>query len=300
MKITIAGASGFVGTALSRALLETGHAVTGLGTSRSHPLQANAHFTWISADTTLAGDWQTAVSQADAVVNLAGRSIFKRWTRSYKEQIVDSRILTTRNLVSAMAGRDKTLVSTSAVGYYGDRGDETLTEHSPAGSGFMARLCVDWEKEAMAAAKQGVRVAIMRFAVVLGTDGGALAQMLPAFRMFVGGPLGSGRQWFSWIHIADLLAAVQLLLEKDKAAGPYNFCSPGAVRQKDFAGALGTALGRPAMLPAPSFALRLMMGEVAGVVLSSQKMRPDRLLADGFSYRFTDVDNALADLVSQS
>jgi hypothetical protein len=239
------------------------------------------------------------VSQADAVVNLAGRTIFKRWSRAYKAQIVDSRVLTTRNIVSAMNGEGKILISTSAVGYYGSRGDQALDEHSTPGNDFLARLSVDWEETALDAEKQGVRVAIMRFGVVMGAGGGALAQMLPAFRMFAGGPLGSGRQWFSWIHMADLLAAIQFLLDRENARGPYNFCAPGAVRQKDFAKALGAALGRPAVVPAPSLALRLMMGEVSGVLLASQKVRPDRLIADGFTFRFADVDSALADLVSQ-
>ncbi len=297
MKITITGASGFVGTALTRQLLDGGHVVTGLGTSASHPLQSAAHFTWICADTTLAGTWQAAVSQADAVVNLAGRTILRRWSRAYKAQIVDSRMLTTRNVVSAMNGEDKILVSTSAVGYYGSRGDQVLDEHSTPGTDFLARLSVDWERAALDAEKRGVRVAIMRFGVVLGAAGGALAQMLPAFRMFAGGPLGNGRQWFSWIHMVDLLAAIQLLLDREHARGPYNFCAPGVVRQKDFARALGAALGRPAVVPAPALALRLIMGEVAGVLLASQKVHPDRLIADGFSFRFADVDSALADLV---
>ncbi|MCB2145672.1 MAG: TIGR01777 family oxidoreductase [Deltaproteobacteria bacterium] len=300
MKIAITGASGFVGTALTRLLLDAGHGVTGLGTSTSHPLQSVAHFTWVSADTTLAGTWQTAVSQADAVVNLAGRTIFKRWSRAYKARIVDSRILTTRNIVSAMDGEGKILISASAVGFYGSRGDQPLTEHSTPGTDFLAGLSVDWEEAALEAEKQGVRVAIMRFGVVLGAGGGALAQMLPAFRMFAGGPLGSGRQWFSWIHMADLLAAIQFLLDRENARGPYNCCAPGAVRQKDFARALGAALGRPAVVPAPSLALRLMMGEVAGVLLASQKVRPDRLIADGFAFRFADIDSALADLVNPS
>lgn len=300
MKIAITGASGFVGTALARLLLDGGHVVTGLGTSGSHPLQSAANFTWVSADTTLAGTWQAAVGQADAVVNLAGRTIFKRWSRIYKAKIVDSRILTTRNVVGAMKGEDKILISTSAVGYYGSRGDQVLTEYSTPGADFLARLSVDWEEAALDAEKQGIRVAIMRFGVVLGTGGGALAQMLPVFRRFAGGPLGNGRQWFSWIHMVDLLAAIQFLLDHDNARGPYNFCAPGAVRQKDFARALGAALGRPAVVPAPSLALRLMMGEVAGVLLASQKVRPDRLIADGFSFRFADVDSALADLVDRS
>ncbi len=299
MKIAIAGASGFVGTALTRRLLDAGHAVTGLGTSATHPLQPAAHFTWVSADTTCSGAWQEAVGAADAVVNLAGRTIFKRWSRAYKAQIVDSRLQTTRHVVSAMAGQGKTLVSTSAVGYYGNRGDEALQEQSPPGTDFLARLSVDWENAALDAEQRGVRVAIMRFGVVLDPGGGALARMLPAFRMFAGGPLGTGRQWFAWIHLADLLAAIQFLLEHKDTRGAYNFCSPGAVRQKDFARALGAALGRPAVVPAPSLALRLLMGELAGVLLASQKVRPDRLIDAGFSFRFADVGSALADLVGQ-
>ncbi|MFO7714105.1 TIGR01777 family oxidoreductase [Desulfosarcina sp.] len=297
MKITITGASGFVGTALTRVLLDDGHTVTGLGTSASHPLQSAAHFNWVSADTTVSGEWQKVVSGADAVVNLAGRTLFKRWSRAYKTQIVDSRVQTTRNVVNAMAGRKKTLVSTSAVGYYGSRGDEVLDEHSRPGTDFLARLAVDWEQAALDAERQGVRVAIMRFGVVLGAGGGALAQMLPAFRMFAGGPLGNGRQWFSWIHLSDLIRAIQFVLDHAPARGPYNLCAPGAVRQKEFARALGSALGRPAIVPAPSLVLRLMMGELAGVLLASQKVRPERLIADGFSFRFADVDSALADLV---
>jgi uncharacterized protein (TIGR01777 family) len=299
MKLVIAGASGFVGSVLTRVLLDAGHVVTGLGTSTVHPLESTAGFTWQVADTTRPGDWQAAVADADAVVNLAGRTIFKRWSKAYKAQLVDSRVLTTRNIVSAMTGDNRILISTSAVGYYGDRGDQTLTELSPPGTDFLARLSVDWENAALDAEKRSHRVAIMRFGVVLGAGGGALAQMLPAFRMFAGGPLGRGRQWFSWIHLADLLSAVQFLLGHEHAQGPYNFCSPGAVRQKDFARALGTALGRPAVVPAPSLALRLMMGEMAGVLLASQNVRPERLIADGFTFRFADVDTALADLLGQ-
>ena len=300
MKITITGASGFVGKALSHQLLNAGHTVTGLGTSSRHPLQDHPHFTWIAADTTQTGAWQTAVSSADTVVNLAGRTISKRWTRAYKQQIVDSRLQTTRQVVSAMAGSGKTLLSTSAVGYYGSRGEEVLDERSAPGADFLAQLAVDWENAARSAQQDGVRVVIMRFGVVLGSGGGALAQMLPAFRMFAGGPLGNGRQWFPWIHMADLLAAVLFLLENEHASGPYNFIAPGAVRQKDFARSLGRALRRPAIVSAPSLALRIMMGEMADVLLASQHVRPDRLTTDGFSFQFPDIDTALADLVRPS
>jgi hypothetical protein len=299
MKIVITGASGFVGTALSRFLLDGGHAVTGLGTSRVHPLESMARFTWCSADTTRPGAWLEVVGEADAVINLAGRTLFKRWTRDYKKQLVDSRVQTTRHVADAMAGDGTPLISASAVGYYGNRGDETLTEQSPPGSDFLARLSFDWEDAAMAAEKRGVRVAIMRLGVVLGVGGGALARMLPAYRKFAGGPLASGRQWFSWIHMADLLAAVQFVIEHEDARGAYNFCAPAPVRQKEFARTLGRILGRPAVVPAPSLALRLMLGEVAGTLLASQKMVPGRLIAEGFAFRFTDVESALADLIGR-
>jgi len=300
MKVVVTGASGFVGTALSRFLLEQGHTVTGLGTSQGSRLESNAGFEWIRADTTRSGNWQEAVADADGVVNLAGRTIFKRWTRAYKRQVVDSRLKTTEHLVNAMAGKVKALFSTSAVGYYGSRGEEILDEQAGPGDDFLARLSVDWEQAALAAEQKGVRVAIMRFGVVLGAGGGALAQMVPAFRSFAGGPLGNGRQWFSWIHLADLLGAVRFLIENEKSQGVYNFCAPGVVRQKTFAKSLGKVLGRPALVPAPSIALRMMMGEMADMLLASQRVVPQRLIADGFTFRFPDVDGALADLLKAS
>jgi len=297
MHIVVAGASGFVGKALARSLLERGHRVTGLGTSVRHPLQSAIGYEWISADTTRRGAWQDAVRAADAVVNLTGRTIFKRWTRRHKERIVGSRIRTTRNIVACMDRGGQTLVSTSAIGYYGDRGDDTLDEWAPPGDDFLARLSVDWEHAALAAQGQGVRVAVMRLGVVLGKGGGALAQMLPVFRRFAGGPLGSGRQWFSWIHMTDLLGIVHYLLDAGQASGIYNAVAPGTVRQKDFACCLARVLGRPAILPAPAPALRLLMGAVASVLLASQRVRPGRLIAAGFDFQFPDVRPALADLV---
>jgi len=300
MEFAVTGASGFVGTALSRFLLEQGHTVTGLGTSASPALTPATGFTWISADTTLAGKWQEAVADADVVVNLAGCTISKRWTRSYKRRIVDSRLKTTRHLVSAMADENKLLLSTSAVGYYGSREEELLDEQAGPGDDFLARLSADWERAALAAEQKGVRVAVMRFGVVLGAGGGALSRMVPAFRSFAGGPLGSGRQWFSWIHMADLLSAMRFLIESENSQGVYNFCAPGVIRQKDFARSLGKVLGRPALVPAPTVALRLMMGEMVDMLLASQRVVPQRLIAEGFTFRFPDLDSALADLLKAS
>ncbi|PID40136.1 MAG: TIGR01777 family protein [Proteobacteria bacterium] len=298
MNIVVAGASGFVGSALARSLLVEGHRVTGLGTSARHPMESESGFNWISADTIRGGAWQEAVRDADAVVNLTGRTIFKRWTRRYKKVLLDSRVLTTRNIVEAMRRGGQVLVSASAIGYYGDRGDEALDEMVPPGDDFLADLSVGWEHAALSAQNQGVRVAVMRFGVVLGNGGGALAQMLPVFRRFAGGPLGSGSQWFSWIHMTDLLNIVHYLLEDKAAVGVYNAVAPGTIRHKAFVRCLAKELNRPAVVWTPAPALRLMLGEMAGVLLGSQKVHPKRLMDAGFEFRFSDAASALKDLVN--
>ena len=198
MKIFITGGSGFVGTDLSRYLVRKGHSVIAAGRSPSHKLDGHENFQYISADTTQKGDWQNALGQVDAAVNLAGINILRLWTDNYKDQIYDSRILTTRNLVEAMQGnKGVTLCSASAAGYYGNRGNEILKEDARQGDDFLAKVCIDWEKEAYQAEAKGIRVVTMRFGVVLGKNGGALRKMLPAFKFFLGGPMGNGKHWFS-------------------------------------------------------------------------------------------------------
>jgi hypothetical protein len=290
MKIVIIGASGFVGSHLTRDLLESGHAVTGV--ARSEPETATAHpnHRFIAADTTRPGEWMKALAEADAVVNLAGRSIFQRWTDTTKQEIRDSRILTTRNVVDGLsAARSATLISASGVGFYGDRGDLLITEKEPAGSDFLARLSVDWERAALRAAEKGCRVVLMRLGVVLGRGGGAMAQMVPAFKACVGGPIGSGTQWFAWIHLDDLAAAVRFLLEHPEISGPINLCSPNPVRNRGLADALGRALNRPAFMPAPAFAIRLVLGEFANVLLGSQRAVPEKLLQHRFVFEQPDI-----------
>lgn len=299
MRIVITGGSGFIGTPLSRHLLAEGHVVTALGTRPSYKLIDHSQFTYMAADTTRPGNWQQAVSDADLVFNLAGRTIFKRWSRQYKQQIYDSRILTTRNTVDALPTAAQTvLVSTSAVGYYGDRGDTELTESSSSGSDFLADLAKDWESEALAAQAKGVRVAIARFGIALGADGGALAKMIPAFRSFVGGPLGSGQQWFPWIHIQDMVAALHFIGGGSDLSGPFNLCSPHPVRNGMMAQALGRVLARPAAMPAPAFMLKMIMGELAGVLLASQRAVPSHLLKAGFEFGYPEIEVALENLVS--
>ncbi len=299
-KILITGASGFIGNKLARFFLTQGHSVTGMGTSMAHPLStAFPEFEWVRADTTLEGDWQDHVKKADVLINLAGRNIFRYWTKKYKQSIYDSRILTTRNLVNAIEkGSRQTLLTTSAIGIYGDRGDDELTEASDPGKSFLARVCKDWEKEGLRAEEKNVRVSVMRFGVVLG-DKGALSLMAPAFKMFVGGPLGSGKHWFPWIHIEDLIQAALFIIKNETMQGIFNFTGADPVRQREFARELGKALKRPAFIPAPAFIVRSVMGELGSALLESQKAKPEHLLDSGYSFRFTNVRSALQDVFNK-
>jgi uncharacterized protein len=297
MRVLITGCSGFVGTHLSRTLLEQGHQVTGLVRSaRSGALLPDA-VVRVTGDPTRPGEWQRAVSGHDVIVNMAGASIFdRRWTPAYKELLRDSRIRTTRNLVDAIPaaeGSHMTLLSTSAVGYYGFTGDEELDENSPAGNDFLARLARDWEAEACRAAEKGVRVARIRFGVVLGRRGGALEQMVRPFRYFVGGPLGDGRQWFSWMHLEDLCRATLFVMAHDDISGPVNFTAPGPVRNRDLARTICRVLRRPSFMPAPAFMIELALGEFGSVILKGQRVVPRALLSKGFSFTFPDIESAL-------
>jgi hypothetical protein len=300
MKLLITGGLGFVGRHLSGQLLAAGHNVTALGRNPTPKRIPHENFDYIAADTTREGDWQKSVGDFDAVINLAGQSIFRRWDDRYKQLIYDSRVLTTRNLSAAVPSDKKVVfLSTSAVGYYGSRQDDILTESEPGSEDFLGTLAQDWEAEALNAEKKGARVAIMRFGIVLGNGGGALGMMQPAFKLFVGGPLGNGGQWFPWIHMADLVGAAQFLLENENCRGPFNFCAPKPVRNRDFAAALGHVLRRPAILPAPVFMVRLVLGELGDVLAASSRAIPEKLLHAGFSFRFPDVESALLDLVNR-
>ena len=276
MKVVIAGSSGLIGRALSRALLARGDEVTALPRFGASP-------------------W--SVGGADAVVNLAGASVGgKRWSPSYKREILDSRVDTTRALVEAIgaaARRPRVLVNASAVGYYGGRGDEVLEESAAPGTDFLAGVVVEWEAEARKAPVRSVQV---RTGIVLSAEGGALGQMLPPFKAFVGGPIGSGKQWFPWIHLEDEVAAILWAIDRDSLSGPVNLVAPGIVTMREFASALGRALHRPSLFPVPAGPLRLLLGEFAGVLLEGQRAVPKKLLDSGFRFKFTDVGAALADL----
>jgi len=285
MRVFIVGGTGFVGVNLANRLRVRGDEVTVLGHVPGRPRGLDPAVAVVVGDATVGGAWQERIAGHEAVVNLAGTSIFSRWTDESKKMMRQSRILTTRNVVAALpATGGVTLVSTSAVGYYGFHDDEELGEDAGPGDDFLARLCVDWEAEALRARDRGARVVIARFGIVLGPGGGVLGRLAPLFRAFMGGPLGSGRQWFSWIHIEDLFKALVHLVGRSQSSGAYNFTAPEPVTNRRLTRELGRVLHRPAFLPIPGFAVRLVLGEFGDVLLKGQRVLPRRLLAEGFRF----------------
>ena len=297
MKILITGSTGLVGTALLGALAKDGHTVCRLMRPESEVpggTKEGFNVAWNPANGELGG----AAVGADAVVNLAGASIAgKRWTAKRKALLRTSRIDTTRALVTALAkmnARPSVLVSASAIGIYGNRADELLTEDSKAGSDFLAGLAQDWEAEALKAEALGIRVVLARFGIILAREGGALAKMLLPFKLGIGGRLGSGRQWMSWVTLEDVVGSLRTALEKNAMKGAVNIVAPGPAPNAAFTKALADALHRPAILPAPAFALRLALGEMAeALLLSSQRVVPSRLENSGYPFQDRDLPAAL-------
>jgi uncharacterized protein (TIGR01777 family) len=274
MKIAMTGASGFIGRALIARLGAAGHSV--------EPISSRG---------------VVEVPPCNAVIHLAGEPVAQRWTPEAKRRIRDSRVEGTRRVVestSRLAAPPEALICASAVGIYGSRGDELLTENALPGRGFLAEVCVAWEREAQAAAALGIRVVNLRIAVVLGHGGGALERMLPIFHHGAGGHLGSGRQWMSWIHLDDLAALFEFALNETRLSGPVNATSPRPVTNSEFTHALGAALHRPAVLPVPAFALKLKFGEMASVLLDSQRAVPEVAQATGFQFRYPELGPALS------
>lgn len=299
MKYLVTGATGFLGTHLCDALVASGNQVVVLSRrpERAGHVPAVDVFGWDPASLPPSD----AFRGVDAVVHLAGEPVSGRWTEAKKAEIERSRILGTRNLVAAMRGlyrRPKVLISASAIGYYGDRGEETLHEGSGPGEGFLSGVCRAWEEAAAEAETFGVRSVRLRIGLALGRHGGALATLVPLFRSGMGGPIGRGRQWWSWIHVDDLAGLIQFLAEKE-VSGAVNATAPEPVRQREFASTLGRAVRRLAIFPAPAFAVRLVLGGFSGELLSSRRVIPKAAIEAGYAFRFPNLEAALEDLVGR-
>lgn len=301
MKLFLTGGTGFVGSYFTRRFLEEGHEVTVLTRSARKAGDPSRRISSVVGDPTSPGQWQDALVKSDAVINLAGSSIFTPWTAKARKVIEESRVLTTHHVVEALrrAERPVDLLSASAVGYYGGRDDDKiLDEDSPPGDDFLAKVGVRWEKEALRAESLGMRVALCRFGIILGRDGGALSKMVPAFSKYLGSHLGSGRQWFPWIHQEDLLRIFLFLLENRDITGPFNCVAPNPLTNRDFTKALAQALGTSVIMPGiPAFVIRMAMGDFGEVILKGQRAVPRRLLDAGFQFHFPHAEEALAHIL---
>ena len=311
MNILIAGGSGFIGSALTQTLIRNGHQVNILTRRKNgleNPINAQIKFTHWDGETL--GDWVRAVNDSQVVVNLAGENIggknilevlTKRWTKKRKELLRSSRINTGRLLTQAIQSvnnRPKTFIQASAVGYYGSHPHLEFTEQSPPGNDFLAKLCVEWENSSAEVESLGVRRVVMRIAgIVMAADGGSLPFLLLPYKFYAGGPLGSGSQWVSWIHLQDLVRGILLFIERDDTNGAYNLCAPQTITNREMSQIIGKVLNRPSFLPIPQFFFKIAFGEKADALLASQKQIPQRLLAAGFQYLFPDFESALRDIL---
>jgi uncharacterized protein (TIGR01777 family) len=300
-RVLITGGTGLIGRALATALAASGHDVVLLSRSpdRAEALPANVRAArW---DGTTASGWQDLADGAWAIVNLAGENIGGgRWTAAAKRRIVESRTRAGAAVAAAVAAarrKPRMLLQASAVGYYGNCGDRLLPESAGPGTGFLAATCVAWEASTFAVEAAGVRRAVARSGVVLSMAGGALPKLVLPYRLFAGGPMGDGRQWMPWIHLADEVRALHFLIEDERAAGAFNLCGPAPERNADFGRAIGDVLHRPSFMPAPAFALKAALGEMSTIVLEGQRCVPERLLALGFRFEHAELRPALADLL---
>ena len=302
MRVLITGVTGFIGSRLAETLTEAGHEAWGLSRNpdkaRKKVPQLTEAFAWNPIAQQPPGQ---AFAGVGAVVHLAGELVAGRWTAKKKQRIEESRIIGTRNLVKAfeVANRPPVLVSGSAIGFYGNRGDSELAEDSKPGRDFLAKLCQAWESEAERAEQLGVRVVIVRTGIVLAPGGGALQAMLPPFKMGVGGPMGSGKQWWSWIHRDDLVGIIRRAIEDDEMRGVYNGTAPNPMQQKEFGKVLGKVLRRPAFMPTPAFALKLLLGGFSTELLSSKRVLPERLQKHGFEFRYPELEGALREALGK-
>lgn len=300
MKVAITGATGFVGSRLVERLSAEGHQILVLTRNLAAAQKVFPNLEIVAYTPTASGAWQEAIALCDGVVNLAGEPIAeKRWTPQQKQEILNSRKLGTQKIVEAIVQanpKPKVLVNASAIGYYGTSEIATFDETSPPGKDFLAEVCQAWEAEAQKVTQAGVRVVILRLGIVLG-QGGAIAKMIAPFKVFAGGPLGTGRQWFSWIYLDDLVNLIIQGLTKPEMEGAFNATAPNPVRMSELAQTMGEIMQRPSWLPVPSFALETLLGEGAMVVLEGQQVLPQRTQASGFNYQYSTVKQALKEIV---
>ncbi|HEV7503985.1 MAG TPA: TIGR01777 family oxidoreductase [Thermoanaerobaculia bacterium] len=300
MRVVITGGSGLIGSAVAREMGGAGHEVVVLSRDPSKVKGLPANTRAVPWDGKTGTGWSSLLDGDTAIVHLAGESIAAgRWTESRKRRIRESRVESGRAVLAAIRQakeKPKTLLQGSAVGFYGPCGDEVVTEGHPPGTDFLADVCVDWEASTADAETLGVRRALLRTGIVLSGDGGALPKMSLPFRLGAGGPLGGGRQWLPWIHLADEVGAIRFLLEHDEVRGPFNLTAPQPLTNRDFSRVLGKALHRPSLAPAPGFALRLVLGEMADMLLNGQRAVPQRLLEMGYAFRFPEALQALRNL----
>jgi uncharacterized protein (TIGR01777 family) len=306
MRIFVTGGTGLVGTRLLKKLTERGDEVV-LLTRRPEAAKGGDRIRIVGGDPAERGPWIDEAATCDAAINLVGENIFaKRWNDDFKAILRKSRVPSTEHVVEALArnpkradGSPKVLVSASAIGYYGPHGDEELDESSAPSADFMGKLCVDWEQAAMAGQQKGLRVAVIRTGIVLDPAGGALKEMMPPFKMFVGGPIGSGKQVMSWIHADDQVGIILHALDHAEVSGPVNSTAPNPVTNKAFSKALGKAIGRPSFMWTPGFAIRLALGGVADVVVNGQRVLPKKAVATGYQFKYPEIDSALANLLAK-
>ena len=304
MKIAITGATGLVGSHLVAKLNQAGHQILVFTRNLSKaqkvfPASAYPNLEIVQYTPQESGEWQHSVSGCNAVVNLAGEPIAERWSSQQKQAIMESRQLGTRKLVEAISNAEQkpqVLVSGSAIGYYGTSETEAFAENSSGGNDFLAEVCQNWETEAQKVTESGVRLAILRIGIVL-ANGGALGKMIGPFKMFAGGPIGSGKQWFSWVHREDLVNLIIQAVKNTEMRGVYNATSPNPVRMNTLCQTLGEVMNRPSWLPVPDFVLEIMLGDGAIVVLEGQQVLPQRTELTGFSYQYADLKPALTDIV---
>lgn len=293
MKICITGGSGFIGSKLSKKLIDEGHSV--LIIDLKEPKNKGNSIEFIKCDL-LKEAVPNKILECNAIIHLAGVNIFNKWTNEYKKLILESRIIPAQKILNLTKNSDKgpkIFISASAIGYYGDRGEKELTENSPNGNDFLAEVCEQWEEVSAKSKDNGMRWISVRTGIVLGPDGGIISKLKPIFKNFIGGPIGNGKQWFSWIYIDDLLNIYTEALTNDSLKGPINAVSPNPIRNKEFSNMFGRTLKKPSLIPVPKFVLKIVFGELANVLIASQKVLPNKLKEIDFKFINPDIKDAL-------